>query len=283
MKRRRTIFMVWWDCYMFDKKCIGTRYVELVFLHPVGSAGHLVHSGPSIARNVDALSFVLWWARGGAVSIKSAPGHVTSNWCFFIWWDLCVTKCIPVRPWDWYRYDKKHVRTRYTEIVFLHPVGSVGHLVHSRASAHAKRFPIFFMLQWDRYGFDKKRIGTRYAELMFLHSLRSTGHVQHSGVSGARNVDALFFMLWWVRYGFDKKCIGIHCVELVFFHSMGSAGHVVHSGASEARNIDALFFMLGWAQCSFPKKGAGTHYAEPVFLHLVGSVGHKEHFGASGA
>jgi hypothetical protein len=57
--------------------------------------GHVVHSGASVARNVDALSFVLGWARGGTVSIRSAPGHVT---------------------------------------MFLHMVGSVGQKVHSGGS-----------------------------------------------------------------------------------------------------------------------------------------------------
>jgi hypothetical protein len=36
-------FMPGWAQSSFHKKC--TRYVELVFLHPVGSAGHIMHSG----------------------------------------------------------------------------------------------------------------------------------------------------------------------------------------------------------------------------------------------
>jgi hypothetical protein len=38
-------FMLVWDRCSFHKKRIGARYVELVFSHPVGSAGHVVHSG----------------------------------------------------------------------------------------------------------------------------------------------------------------------------------------------------------------------------------------------
>jgi hypothetical protein len=51
--------MVGWTQYNFHKKCPGIRYAELVFLHLVGYAGHVVHSGASEARNVEALFFVV--------------------------------------------------------------------------------------------------------------------------------------------------------------------------------------------------------------------------------
>jgi hypothetical protein len=78
------------------KKHADTRYIELVFLHPVGSAVDVVHFGASGAQNVNTLFFVLVLA-------------------------LCG-------------FDKKCARTRYVEHTFLHPVGSAGHVVHSGAS-----------------------------------------------------------------------------------------------------------------------------------------------------
>jgi hypothetical protein len=95
-KCRCTIFYLGWDLYGYDKKCAGRCYAVLVFLHPVGSTGHVVHSGVFEARNVKALFFMLWW--------------------------------------DWYGFDKKCTRTHYIEIVFLHLVGSTGHVVHSGKS-----------------------------------------------------------------------------------------------------------------------------------------------------
>jgi NADPH-dependent curcumin reductase CurA len=93
--------MIGWDQYEFGKKCIGTCYVEHVFLHPVGSVGHVVHSGASEVQNGDALFFMLGW--------------------------------------DWYNTDKKRNGTRYAELVFLYPMGSVGHVVRSGASKGVKQ------------------------------------------------------------------------------------------------------------------------------------------------
>jgi hypothetical protein len=37
-------FILRWDGYGFDKKCTRTCYAKLVFLHSIGSVGHVVHS-----------------------------------------------------------------------------------------------------------------------------------------------------------------------------------------------------------------------------------------------
>jgi hypothetical protein len=89
-------FMLGWDWSGFDKKCARTHYAELVFLHLVGSTGHVVHSCKSRARNIDVLFLIPGWA-----------------WC-----DFC----------------KKHAVTRYAEHVFFHPVGSTVHIMYSGGS-----------------------------------------------------------------------------------------------------------------------------------------------------
>jgi hypothetical protein len=128
---------------------------ELVFLHLVGSVGHIVHSSAVRAQNVDTL-FLLGWDR--------------------------------------YGFIKKHTMTRYTELVFLYSVGSVGHVVHFGASEPRNidtQFTIFHAIV-GLVQIQQKRIGTYYAELVFLHPVGSAGHVVHSGASGPRNIEALF-------------------------------------------------------------------------------------------
>jgi methionine aminopeptidase len=89
--------MLGWDRFGSHKKRTMIRYVKLMFLHLVGSVGHIVHSGSSRAQNVDTLFFIPGWAQ--------CKSH------------------------------KKRIETRYTKLVFLHPVGSMGHVVHSGASS----------------------------------------------------------------------------------------------------------------------------------------------------
>jgi hypothetical protein len=36
--------------------------------------------------------------------------------------------------WDWYGFDKRHAGTCYVELMSLHPVESVGYVVHSSGS-----------------------------------------------------------------------------------------------------------------------------------------------------
>jgi hypothetical protein len=87
--------------------------------------------------------------------------------------------------WDRYGFYEKQVETRYTELVFLHPVGYVGHIVHSGASGVQNIDAPFFMFGWARCGFHKKCTGTRYTKLVFLHPVGYEGHLLLSDASGA--------------------------------------------------------------------------------------------------
>jgi hypothetical protein len=83
------VFMLRWARSGFHKKRARTHYVELVFLHLVGTAGHVVHSGASGPRNIDALFFIFGWVRCGFHKKRSGTRYV--ELVFFIQWDLWVT------------------------------------------------------------------------------------------------------------------------------------------------------------------------------------------------
>jgi hypothetical protein len=85
--------------------------------------------------------------------------------------------------WDWYGFDKKRARTRYAELLFLHLVGSAGHIMHFGVSGPRNVDATFFMPESARCDFNKKRAGTHYVEIVFFHPLGSAGHVVHSRAS----------------------------------------------------------------------------------------------------
>jgi hypothetical protein len=133
--------------------------------------------------------------------------------------------------WAWCWSHKKHIGTQYIELVFLHHVGYVGHVVRSGVSGAQNVDALFFMIDWAQCGFHKMHTGTRYAKL----------------VSGAWNVVALYFMVRCRWCGFHQNCDRTRCTKLLFLHLVGSKGHVVCSGGSRAWNVDTLFFMLRWS------------------------------------
>jgi hypothetical protein len=90
--------------------------------------------------------------------------------------------------WDWYGFYKKRIETRYAKLVFLRPVGSTGHIMHSGASGAQNVDATFFTLQSARCDFNKKLARTHYVEIVFLHLVGSTGHIIHSRASGTVSI-----------------------------------------------------------------------------------------------
>jgi hypothetical protein len=88
------------------RSALGHVMLILCFLHPVGSAGHIVYSSASKVRNVDAAFFMLRWVQCG--------------------------------------YHEKLVGTHNVELVFLHLVGFMGHVAQSAASGVRNDDTLFF-------------------------------------------------------------------------------------------------------------------------------------------
>jgi hypothetical protein len=153
-----------------------------------------MHSGASGAQNVEALFFMLGWARSSI--------------------------------------QKKHVKTHYAELVFLHLVGYAAPVVTSGASL--RETSMHYFLCSGGPGLDTSKSRSRH---IMPTCVSTSGWIggSHSAFRciWARNIDALCFMLGWDRYGFDRMHTRTRYTELLFSHPVGSAVHVVHFGASE--------------------------------------------------
>jgi hypothetical protein len=72
------------------KSVLGHVVLNLCFLHPVGSAVHVVHFGAFAVQKVNALFFMLGWYR-----FRIDKKHVGTRYVklvfFCIWWDMRVT------------------------------------------------------------------------------------------------------------------------------------------------------------------------------------------------
>jgi hypothetical protein len=82
----------------------------------------------------------------------------------------------------------KSAPAHYTELMFLHPVESMGNVVHSDASGARNIDTLFLLLERDRYEFKKQSDGTEYDKLVFLHLVGSMGDVVHSSESGRKTL-----------------------------------------------------------------------------------------------
>jgi hypothetical protein len=80
--------------------------------------------------------------------------------------------------------------------VFLHLVGSVGHILHTHATRAQNVDTLFFMFMGARCGFPKKCVGTRYVELVFLHPVGSVDLVVHSSVFRGMKHQHTIFHAW---------------------------------------------------------------------------------------
>jgi hypothetical protein len=166
--------------------------------------------------------------RLGVVSIKSAPRHFTLNLSFAsggICGSLSAFWCVQgskrqltffMLRWAQCDFHKKHTGTNYAELVFLHPMGSMDHIVHSSAPGPQNVNALLFKRGWDWYEFNKMRTGTCYTELVFLNPVGYTVHIVHSDASREGNVKALFFILGWAQCGFHKKHARTLYAELFF-------------------------------------------------------------------
>jgi hypothetical protein len=164
--------------------------------------------------------------------------------------------------------------------MFLHPMVSVGHVVHCGASRAQNINTLFFLLVGGQYGFLKEHAGTRYAEHAFLHPVVSVGHVAHSGVFGARNVNALYFMLEWDWCCFHKSMSGQVTRSSVFASGGICRSHCTFQcvwGAKSRRSI----FHAHVGSVRNQQKASRVMLRRTCILHPLRFAGHVVHCAVS--
>jgi hypothetical protein len=84
-------FMLRWDPYGFHKKHVRTRYTELVVFCIRWDVRVMLYI--SVCPGCETSShYFSYSGRPGAVSIKSAPGHVMPKLCFFASGEICGSR-----------------------------------------------------------------------------------------------------------------------------------------------------------------------------------------------
>jgi hypothetical protein len=119
------------------------------------------HFGPvQIAENEswDKVHQTCIFGSGGIYGSRSALRCV---------WGAKHQRTIFLAQVDRYGFHKKHMRAAYTELVFLHPVAYVGHVLHFGASGAQNVDALYFMLEWDQCSFHKSTSGQITSNLCF--------------------------------------------------------------------------------------------------------------------
>jgi hypothetical protein len=167
---------------------------------------------------------------------------------------------------DRYRFNKKHGGTCYAELEFLHPVGSVGLIVHSGAPEAQNVNILFFMFGWDRFQ-QKARWDTLRRTCVFASSGFRRSHSAFRCVRGPKHRHTIF-SAWVGPVRIQQTTRWDMLCRTCVFASGGICGSRSAYRCVRAQNIDAIFFMFRCARCGYviphsEKEGTKPPYVCP--------------------